>query len=258
MPHYPLSLLLSCALVLACSEPPPGHLQPVIGQPANPFLRHAQTRLEAARAAHRAESAPADAVWQLGSACFDRAGFAVNDAERAALAEEGAEVCRQFLAKHPDKPDSAPSHYYLAMNLGQLARVKKLEALGLVGDMEKHFLRVRDLNATFSHAGADRNLGLLYFKAPGWPLSVGSNKKARQHLQRAAELAPNFPDNRLNLLEAHLKWGNAAEATAERAGIEKMWPAAREQFAGPDWAASWADWQARWETLRAPPQSPRP
>ncbi len=247
--YPPLLLVTAWVLASGCSGPPAGEASAPQGAPPNPLREHAQASLERARAAHHAASAPTDAAWRLGSACFERAEFAVNDAERVALAKEGAESCRRLLAA---QPKSAEGHYYLAMNLGQLARVKKFEALGFVKEMESSFLRARDLNATFSHAGPDRNLGLLYFKAPGWPVSIGSDKKAREHLRRAAELAPGFPDNRLNLLEAHLKWRNTAEANAERAALEKLLPAAREQFAGPDWSASWVEWQARWETLRGP------
>ena len=53
------------------------------------------------------------------------------------------------------------------------------------------------LDPNYDLAGADRALGLLYYEAPGWPLSVGNKNKARQHLQRAVKLAPTYPENQL-------------------------------------------------------------
>ena len=69
--------------------------------------------------------------------------------------------------------NSAPAHYYLGMNLGQLARTKGLAALRLVSQMEHEFTRARELDEQLDWAGPDRNLGLLYRDAPAIG-SVGS------------------------------------------------------------------------------------
>src|SRR5204863_9133981 len=97
-------------------------------------------------------------------------------------------------------------HYYLGMNLAQLAQTKMLGALKIVTQMEREFSIVRDLDEEFDQAGADRNLGLLYRDAPAIG-SIGSRGKARQHLEHAVKLAPPSPENRLNLIETYLKWG---------------------------------------------------
>ncbi len=77
-------------------------------------------------------------------------------------------------------PNSAPAHYYLAMNLGQLARTEFLGALKLVREMEREFKTAAELDAQFDFAGPERSLGLLYRDAPGWPVSIGSKRKARE------------------------------------------------------------------------------
>src|SRR6185369_6107731 len=89
--------------------------------------------------------------------------------------------------------NSAPAHYYLGMNLAQLAQTKFLGALKIVSEMETEVSIVRDLDAKFDDAGADRNLGLLYRDAPAIG-SIGSRPKAREHLQSAVKLAPGSPD----------------------------------------------------------------
>ncbi len=116
------------------------------------------------------------------------------------------------------------------MNLGQLARTKLLGALKLVTEMEAEFKAARRLDEHLDFAGPDRSLGLLYLEAPGWPTSVGSRTKARQHLRRAAELAPQYPENRLTLLEAYLRWGDHNGVQRELKALEEIWPAARTNF----------------------------
>ena len=134
--------------------------------------------------------------------------------QRAALAEQGIAACRQAIAR---ESNSAPAHYYLGMNLGQLAQTKGLGALRLVNQMEREFTPGARAGRAVRLRGPDRNLGLLYRDAPAIG-SVGSRSKAREHLERAVELAPQYPENRLNLIEAYLKWGERNERPARAGG----------------------------------------
>ncbi|HWI57139.1 MAG TPA: hypothetical protein VNZ22_07925 [Bacillota bacterium] len=182
-----------------------------------------------------------ETAWQFGRACFDLAEFATNSTERAELAEQGIAACKEAVAR---ASKSAPAHYYLAMNQGQLARTRSLGALKLVDEMEREFSKAGELDAHFDYAGPDRNLGYLYRDAPSFG-SIGSRSKARQHFERAVALAPEYPENHLALLEAFMKWGDRNGAVRTLKDLEGVWPAARQQFSGPAWAASWADWEAR-------------
>jgi hypothetical protein len=201
---------------------------------------------EAAAAFERAPGNVA-AAWQLGRACFDRAEFARDDAERADIARRGIAACRAALALDTNL---AAVPYYLGMNLGQLARTKSLGALRLVTEMETLFERARQFDEHFDHAGPDRNLGLLYLEAPGWPVSIGHRGKARKHLTRAAELAPDYPENWLNLLEARWRWGDP-NLDADLKRLAELLPKVRQRFTGEEWAAAWADWDRRWRELQA-------
>ena len=161
---------------------------------------------------------------------------------------EGIAACRISLTLDPT---SAAGHYYLAITVGKLADLKRnLAAYKMVKEVEREFHEARERDERFCHAGPDRCLGELYLKAPGWPLSVGSRSKARKHLERAAELAPDFPENRLLLAEAYLKWHDKKPLARELEALERLWPAARTNLAGVDWAADWNDWQPRFDTLR--------
>jgi tetratricopeptide (TPR) repeat protein len=245
-----LNLLLAmfcCAPIfsLRANTNAPGTHDLVITQQVD-FVAYARTNFDEARTRYNKRSRSTQDSWQFAQACFDLAEFATNSSERVEIAEQGISASRQLIVTDPN---SAPAHYYLAMNLGQVARSKGLGALKLVNEMEREFLTVRGLDEHFDNAGADRCLGLLYRDAPTIG-SVGSRRKARVHLQRAAELAGDFPANRLNLAEAYVKWGDRTEARRELKTLEDLWPAAHAKYHGDTWASSWADWEPRLRALK--------
>jgi len=210
------------------------------------FAAYAQRSFQEAKVRYGEKPGEGTAAWQFGRACFDLAEFATNNTQRTSLAEQGIAACRLGITC---ESNSAPAHYYLAMNLGQLARTKALGALKLVDQMEREFARARDLDEHLDCAGPDRNLGLLYRDAPVMG-SIGSRTRARAHLRRAVELAPQYPENRLNLVEAYLNWGEHTGAYRELQALEAAWPTARTNFVGEPWAASWADWEPRLKQLK--------
>ncbi len=184
------------------------------------------------------------AAWQFARACFDLADFATNDNGRATIARQGIAACRDLLARGTN---SAPGHYYLAMNEGQLAQAEapSLAAYRLVKQMEREFKTAADLDKSFDYAGPERSLGLLYRDAPGWPFSIGSRRKAREWLEQAVKLAPDYPENRLNLAESYLQWHENDSAKSELTRLDALWPDARKKFTGEAWEQSWDDWSTR-------------
>jgi tetratricopeptide (TPR) repeat protein len=216
------------------------------------FAAYAQKSFREAQAGYQKAPGEATAAWQFGRACFDLAEFATSSTERASLADKGIAACRLAIAR---ESNSAPAHYYLGMNLGQLARTKGLAALRLVDQMEQEFIQARKLDEHLDCAGSDRNLGLLYRDAPVIG-SVGSRTRAREHLKRAVDLAPQYPENRLSLIEAYLDWGERTGAYRELQALEAAWPAARTNFVGEPWAASWADWEPRLKRLKKKIEEP--
>jgi len=225
-------VLAVMALALGC-----GRVRAVDGEGSAQAL----SAFREAQARFKRQPAAIEPAWQFGRACFDLAEFATNSTERAGIADQGVAACRQALQQDTN---SAPAQYYLGMNLAQLARTKGFGALKIVDQMEREFERARKLDETFDYAGADRNLGLLYRDTPA-VISIGSRTKAREHLQKAVELAPQYPENMLNLVEALLKWGDRSEARRQLKALDDAWAAAKARFAGPAWEATWADWEAR-------------
>jgi Tetratricopeptide repeat len=211
------------------------------------FAAQAEKTYDAARTRYSNETNNLELAWRFARACFDWADYATTDAKRAAIAGEGIAACHKLLET---SSNSIPGHYYLAMNLGQLARTKSLGALKIVGQMEVEFKTGLRLDSGFDYAGPDRNLGLLYLDTPGWPVSLGGKSKARQHLQQALKLSPGYPDNHLNLIEAQLKWGDKKAAIAGLKALDEIWPEAREKLTGDEWAPDWADWTKRREAAQ--------
>src|SRR5687768_10316488 len=88
-------------------------------------LAQARKAYDQAREIWRKSPDDTDAPWQFAQACFDLAE--VDAPNRARISEEGIAACRTALKR---KPDVAGTHYYLALNVGQLARTKNWGASG--------------------------------------------------------------------------------------------------------------------------------
>jgi hypothetical protein len=211
------------------------------------FATRAEAEFHRAQIEFQSNTNASATAWEFARACFDFADFATNDTERAVIARQGIAACRQLIAR---EPESAPAHYYLAMDLGQLARTKTLGALKIVREIEYEFKTATGLDEHFDYAGPERGLGLLYRDAPGWPVSLGNRHKARQWLERAAKLAPQCPENHLNLVESYLQWHDRPGANRELEALDMLWPGARTNFTGEAWERSWDDWSARRDAAR--------
>ena len=206
----------------------------------------ARARAEFQRALRRFQSDTNDAAaaWQFGRACFDWADEATNESQRADIARQGIAACRQLLGR---QTNSAPGHYYLAMNDGQLAQAQapSLASYRLVKQMEREFKMAAELDKSLDYAGPARSLGLLYRDAPGWPVSIGSRRKAREYLEQAVTIAPDYPENELNLAETFLDWHDLGGAKKALKALDALWPAAQKHFTGQAWEQSWDDWSNR-------------
>ncbi len=228
------ALILLGAVVVASGQPGTNHL----------FAVRAQQTLNLALKNYLADTNATPAALQLARANFEMTDFATNDTQLADLARRGIEVCRQWLAR---EPKSGPGHYYLAIHLGELAQAQapSIAAYKLVHEVEREFKLAAELDVHFNYAGPARTLGELYFQAPGWPLSVGSKHKAREWLERAVALAPEYPENQLNLAEAQLKWHQLDALEQTMKNLNAIWPAARTNYVGETWERRWLDWNAR-------------
>ncbi|HEX9048877.1 MAG TPA: hypothetical protein VF988_17765 [Verrucomicrobiae bacterium] len=247
----------SCALfaLLAVSATAQTNSNPV-------FVARAQADFNRAQAAYTAQPTETNAL-RLGRATYYWAEYATNETQRADVARVGIAACHEWVGR---KPKSAGAHYYLAIDDGELAEAQapSLAAYRLVHEIEHEFKTAADLDVTVDFAGPARCLGLLYRDAPGWPLSIGSKHKAHDWLTRAATLAPDYPENQLNVAETAVRWHQAADAEAALKKLDAIWPAAQKNLKGQEWEAIWADWTQRRAAVRAdfektfkrPPKAP--
>lgn len=211
----------------------------------DPILRAEQIYLQS-RIRYEQDRSQLQNAWQFGQACFELGDIVPSNARRAKLATEGLDTCQAALERDPKL---AAAQYYYALNLGQLARTKSIGALKLVSQMENALKQSIRLDPQVDFAGPHRSLGLLYRDAPGWPVSVGSRKKAREHLQRAVEIRGDFPENWLTLLESYAQWGDKRSLEPEIKKVDEILAAARNKYSGPEWAVPWQDWERRWQAL---------
>lgn len=238
----PAARRISLVLILLAAGPSLAAEGPA---PSSPRER-TETIYREAQRQFLADTNQSTAAWQLARATFDLAEVVPEKPQREELALEGIAACRQAISRDHRQ---AGTHYYLAMNLGQLARCRPLSGLKLVYQMRDAFERARELDEQFDFAGPDRNLGLLYREAPGWPASLGDRRRARRHLERAVELVPDHPANRLHLAETALEWKNTALLWPQVDALKRLLPAARQRLTGPLWEDNWTDWEQRWSNL---------
>jgi tetratricopeptide (TPR) repeat protein len=233
-------VLLSGLFAPAADQPTP---TPTPTPTPSPYARARSAYTLAKQAWQKSPSAP-DTAWQFAQACFDLAEL--DEEGRARIAGEAIDACRKSLKTNTN----AGNYYYLGLNLGQLARTKKLGALKLVDEMEVTLKQAIDSDPKFDYAGADRSLGMLYRDAPGWPASIGSRSKAKLHLAKAVQLAPEYPGNHLSLIESFIAWGDLNAARTAVSQAEPHLRRARLELTGDRWKESWRDWDSSWERIR--------
>lgn len=212
----------------------------------SPTFDQAKEWYSAAKTNYLHNSGNTVAAVKFAEACFEWAEFQRDDKKRESLALEGIAAANFAVAKSPKDP---AGHFFLAMNKGQLARTKTLGALSLVKEMEAAFLKSIQLDPKFDNASAERSLGMLYLNAPGWPASIGSKSKAKKHLERAVELASDYPTNLLTLIDAYLHWEDEEAVREAMQKYRKLMVKARTIYTGPKWEQSWKDWDARWKKI---------
>lgn len=226
------------------------------------FAARARVDFNRAQADYTAHPTETNAL-RLGRASYYWAEYATNETQRATVAKAGVAACREWAER---KPQSAGAHYYLAIDYGELAEAEapSLAAYRLVHEIEREFKTAADLDVAYDFAGPARCLGLLYRDAPGWPLSIGSRHKAHEWLDRAAAVAPDYPENQLNVAESAVRWHQATDAEQAIKKLAAVWPAAQKKLAGEAWEAIWADWIQRraavtaefQKTFKRPPDVP--
>ncbi|GMW06515.1 MAG: hypothetical protein AMXMBFR8_13120 [Nevskiales bacterium] len=106
-----------------------------------------------------------------------------EDAFKALMARSEA-----FADSNPQRPealiwDGIVQSTYAGVNGG-------LGALGAAKKARSRFEAALAIDEDALAGSAHTSLGTLYHKVPGWPIGFGSDRKAREHLEKAVRIAP--------------------------------------------------------------------
>lgn len=166
-------------------------------------LTKAQRSLEQAR---QLKHRPFELHWKLARVFFLLARRLENNTQRVEAASKGVRHARAAVSADEGKVEG---HYYLALNLAQIAEAES--RLSLVKPMVAVAERAAAIDPSYDLAGPLVFLGKVYLTAPAWPVSIGSVEKAIPLLERALELAPR-PLTRLFLGQAYYEGDREDEA----------------------------------------------
>lgn len=148
-----------------------------------------------------------EALWRL-TRCYWWQGDHSPKNQQMALYDLGEKTGALARAAGPQQ---AEGHYWFGVCVGRAGEVRGvLNSLFAVDTIRKAMEAVLAVDP--QHGSAHHVLGVLYRKAPGWPLSSGDINKSLEHARKAVELSPDKVLPRVGLAETLLAKGEKTEA----------------------------------------------
>lgn len=118
--------------------------------------------------------------------------YTLPEAEQEKAYAELAEVANDAVSHYPK---TAELWIWRGIVLSTYAGAKGgLGALDLVKQARQSLETAIEIDADALQGSAFTSLGALYYQVPGWPLSFGSDKKARTYLEKALAMNPDGID----------------------------------------------------------------
>ncbi len=144
-------------------------------------------------------------LWKAAR-CYEKFGNNIEDP--LATYEKGKERAEKATQLYPDQVEG---HYWLAALMGRVGEEKGiLNSLFMVKPMKTELEQCLEIDPQFPDAYYV--LGKLYWKVPGWPLSVGDKKKAVEYALKSVELNPDSFVFQWGLYEAYNAAGKKKDA----------------------------------------------
>jgi|GEM_PF-115786 len=126
-------------------------------------------------------------------------------------------------------PDSVPIKFWYAANLGRWAKVfgfVNAATNGIAGKVRQLSKQIINLDPTYQGGGGYRILAQVNFHSPNIPLLMGwpSDKKALNLIEKAMDVAPEHPTNRMLYAQLLLEFDRKEQAKKELQGILDLKP----------------------------------
>lgn len=128
-------------------------------------------------------------------------------------------------------PDSVPIKFWYSANLGKWADAHgfvKSATSGVAKKLRRVCNNIIEMNPHYQGGGGYRILAQVHFYSPNIPLLMGwpSNDKALNLIEKAMDIAPNHPPNRMNYAQILLEFDRKEEAKKQLQYILDMEPRA--------------------------------
>jgi len=164
-----------------------------------------------------------EAYWRMARVHYFIGVHTESKKEQKTLFSQGVYFATKAVALEKERPDG---HYWLGVNNGKVGETRGvLKSLSLVKPIKEAMNKVIELDRTYEDGGADRVLGRVYFKLPGF--AGGSKDKSKEHLEKSKELGPDDPVTRVYLAETYLALKEVEKARAELEYVLNREPEAR-------------------------------
>lgn len=121
------------------------------------------------------------------------ANYQLTGAEQASAFERLIESVDAAVAQEPNDP--ALLVWQGIIKSTWAGKASGLSALKLVKSARASLEQAIELDDTVLDGSAYTSLGALYYQVPGWPIAFGSDKKARELLEKAITINPDGIDS---------------------------------------------------------------
>jgi len=174
-------------------------------------METAQNVLKIYEEALNAEENKYEAYWRIARILYYIGDHTEKKKEKKAIFERGVYNATKAVALETERPEG---HYWLGVSNGMVGDVKGvLKSLSLVKPIKESMNKVIELDRSYGEGGADRVLGRVYFKLPGF--AGGDNDKSLEHLMKSLEYGPEDAVTHLYLADTYLALKDKVKAKAE-------------------------------------------
>jgi tetratricopeptide (TPR) repeat protein len=164
-----------------------------------------------------------EGYWRMSRVLYYIGEHTEKKKEKKNIFARGVYYAEKAVQLEPDKPDG---HYWHGVNNGKYGETRGvLKSLSLVKPIKRAMNKVIELDRSYEDGGADRVLGRVYYKLPGF--AGGSKDKSLEHLLKSKEYGPEDAVTRIYLAETYLALKQKDKAREELEYVLNMEPDSR-------------------------------